>query len=333
MSGEKQINWMSLTSSLLEWYHSNGRETLPWRQTGLTPYHIWVSEVMLQQTQVNRVISYYENFIRRFPTVQHLAASTWEEFLPFYQGLGYYARGRNMLKAAQEIVEKHNGIFPTTIQELRSLPGVGPYTAAAILSFGSGYPHLAYDTNHQRVWGRVLHGNKKEIVTAPEIETALPKNTPYKDLNAAVMDLAAMVCLNRAPLCNACPLKHSCVYFAESGASEPVAVKEKSTFPTKEAQTILFLHENHKTYFSASKKSFEPFFLPQPILTRAQIKSYFARTHNLNLSVRPPQWRGLWKGKPVQIVFAQILDGQHGFDQYSEEIWQAQNKEDLQEWS
>lgn len=321
MSGIHSEKFETLSKDLLLWYAQNGREYLPWRQTGLTPYHIWISEIMLQQTQVSRVIPYFERFLQRFPTVEILAASSWEEFLPFYQGLGYYARGRNMLKTAQVVVEKFGGVFPATIAELRTLPGVGPYTAAAILSFGSGYPHLAFDTNHQRVWGRVLHGSKVGPVEATEIESILPSQLPYKDFNAAVMDLASEICTNRSPRCTECPLKTHCVYFAESGASEPTASSKRSNFPTNEAQTILVLHEKHKKYFSSQQDTFTPFILPKPIVSRDQIKSYFVRKFNLNVSVRPPQWQGTWNDQPTQIVFAQVLAGDVTFRECSQDDW------------
>src|SRR3990167_9371691 len=157
---------------LLDFYQKAGREHLPWRtlrkasprgagKAGkITAYEVWVAEVMLQQTQVSRVISYYKRFLKRFPTVQKLARVSWEKFLPCYQGLGYYTRGRNMLKTAKEIVNKYHGKFPRDKKLLEDLPGIGPYTAAAIMSFAYGDNHLAWDTNLKRVIGRFFFGTK-----------------------------------------------------------------------------------------------------------------------------------------------------------------------------
>jgi A/G-specific adenine glycosylase len=268
---------------------------------------------MLQQTQVSRVIPYFERFIEKYPTVQRLAQSTWEEFLPYYQGLGYYARGRNMLKTAQKVVGEFGGEFPTTLEELRTLPGVGPYTAAAILSFGLNFPHLAFDTNQQRVWGRILHGTKTEAVLPAEIESALPSETPYQHLNAGVMDFANAICTNRSPKCDVCPIRQFCVYAQTNGTLEPTTSPRKSTFPGKEAQTIVVLHERHKLYFSAKTDSYAPFLLPSPLNTRARIKEYFLRHFALNIAVRPGHWKGFVDGLPIQVVNAQILAGTHSF--------------------
>lgn len=304
-----------VTEQLLLWYNQHGREYLPWRRTGLTPYHIWISEIMLQQTQVSRVVPYFERVISRYPTVQDLAATTWEEFLPYYQGLGYYSRGRNMLKTAQAVVEQFNGEFPSTFDELKSLPGVGPYTAAAILSFGYGEPHLAFDTNQQRVWGRVLEGSKKAAVDPKGIERNLPANTNYQDLNAAIMDFANLVCLSKNPQCEICPLQSQCLYFQTKGDLEPLPASKKTGFPLKEAQTILVLHRQHKEYFSSGKsaQAYQPFVLPAPLNTRERIKEYFARQYGLNLAVRPPHWKGTWNDTTTVMVNAQVLSGETKF--------------------
>lgn len=281
---------------------------------------------MLQQTQVSRVIPYFERMIAKYPTVQDLAATTWDEFLPYYQGLGYYSRGRNMLKAAQTVMEQFDGEFPQSIEELRKLPGVGPYTAAAILSFGYGKPHLAFDTNHQRVWGRVLHGNKKAPVNVTEIEANIPRNTPFQDLNAALMDFANTVCLSKSPQCEICPLAQHCRYFQTSGSLEPTTSRKKSTFLSAQAQTVLVLHRQHKEYFSMNEEisAYQPFILPAPVNTRERIKEYFARKYGLNIAVRPAHWKGSWQDQPTQVINAQILLGDHVFTSHSPaafEMW------------
>src|SRR3990167_10186393 len=125
---------------ILDFFKKAGREHLPWRKKKITAYEVWVSEIMLQQTQVSRVIGYYERFMKKFPTVEKLATASWEEFLPYYQGLGYYMRGCNMLLPARMVVDDYGGKFPEETAKLRKLPGIGPYTAAAIQSFAYGLP-------------------------------------------------------------------------------------------------------------------------------------------------------------------------------------------------
>lgn len=313
----QSVAHQAIVQELLEWFPSNGRSHLPWRKTGLTAYQVWLSEIMLQQTQVSRVVPYFENMVERFPTVQDLAAATWEEFLPFYQGLGYYSRGRNMLKTAAMVVEKFDGIFPSDPTILQTLPGIGPYTAAAIASFAYGHPHLAFDTNQQRVWGRILHGTKTARVDVTELEHELDTNASYSHLNAAVMDFANVVCTNRSPRCSTCPLQKYCVYFQTNGEREPTTFAKKSTFPMREAQTVVVLHENHKQYFSSVQERFTPFTLPSPLNTRARIKEHFLRVHGLNISVRPPHWKGSVVEIPTQVVTAQVLSGQHRFEPFS----------------
>lgn len=267
---------------------------------------------MLQQTQVNRVIPYYTRFLERFPTVKHLAQTSWEDFLPYYQGLGYYNRGRNMLKTAQAVVEQYDSQFPKDKDSLKKLPGIGEYTANAILSFGFGEPHLAFDTNHQRVWGRYLHGDKKADVDPLEIESQLPKDTDFCQLNAAIMDFANLVYTNRKPDIENSPLQPYCVFCQTQGALEAKTTQKKSNFPQAEAQTFLFLHENHKKYFSP-KKTFEPFILPAPLNTRARIKAYFERQFGLKLSIRPPYKKAYVNEVPTLFTRAQILLGEYNF--------------------
>src|SRR3989344_6364292 len=132
---------------LEDFFQKTGREHLPWRKKKITAYEVWVSEIMLQQTQVSRVIGYYTRFLKRFPNIGSLAKASWAAFLPYYDGLGYYARGRNMLKAAQVIAKEYAGTFPRDKKLLEKLPGIGPYTAAAIMSFAYGDEDLARDTN------------------------------------------------------------------------------------------------------------------------------------------------------------------------------------------
>lgn len=294
---------------ILEFYKTWGR-SLPWRKPNITPYEVWVSEIMLQQTQVSRVIPYFERFIERFPAIEDLAKTPWDDFLPYYAGLGYYRRGENMLKCAQTIVRDFGGQFPKNKKGLISLPGIGDYTASAILSFAYGEDHLAFDTNLQKVFGRYLHGNKKASIDVLKLEKKLQSNK--QKLNGAIMDFANTICLNK-PKCLQCPLTEKCTYSLEGGKNEIQKKKTKSDFPTKDAQVFLWLHKNHKEYYSPNPDRFEVFKLSAPINTRENIKEYFLKTYKLELAVRPPHKKTYIDQKPTLFINAQILLGEHEF--------------------
>ncbi len=295
---------------LKDFSQKSGRRELPWRKRGISPYEVWVSEIMLQQTQVSRVVDYYTKFLKKYPTVWHLAESSWEEFLPYYEGLGYYARGRNMLKAAQIIQEEYQGIFPRDKEKLIQIPGIGPYTAAAIMSFGYGDRHLAWDTNLRRVVGRFFYGAKNAPIETEKLEEAF--RLPRKKLNAAIMDFGSSICTAR-PKCANCPLQKKCVYFQTAGIKEGFTRKEKSTFALQDAKAILFLHEHHKKYYSLEHKKFTPFILPSTHNSRSAIKDFFQKEFGLQVSVRPPHKKFLLKGEPTILVNAQILSGKPDF--------------------
>ncbi|MGB6432018.1 MAG: A/G-specific adenine glycosylase, partial [Candidatus Acidiferrales bacterium] len=199
--------------NLLAWYHASKRD-LPWRRTH-DPYRIWLSEIMLQQTRVAAVIGYYERFLDRFPTIESLAAARAEEVLRLWAGLGYYSRARNLLRAAQQIIAQHGGEFPRAWDAAIALPGIGTYTAAAILSIAYGEPHAVLDGNVARVLARVdaVRGDLR----APRRWNALTVRAqqiadPFAsgDWNQAMMELGATICLPRAPLCEICPVREFC---------------------------------------------------------------------------------------------------------------------------
>lgn len=271
---------------------------------------------MLQQTQVSRVIPCYERFLTRFPTVESLAHTTWEDFLPYHAGLGYYRRGRNMLKTADIITQAYGGQFPADTTLLQSLPGIGEYTANAILSFGFGQSHLAFDTNHQRVFGRFLAGDKKATLNVAEIEQALPEDTNFHLFNGALMDFANVVCTNRQPHCATCPLRSQCQYAQTDGALEAKATSTSSRFPYRSAQAVVFLHENHRTYYSSENDRYRPFVLPLGITSRHQIKAHFREKYQLELAVRPPWTKGYRDEQPLLLVNAQIVLGQPQFSEH-----------------
>jgi len=292
-----------------KYYRDSGRMDLPWRKKNISAYEVWVSEVFLQQTQVFRVVPYYEKFLKKYPDIQSLSLSRWEDFLKMYAGLGYYNRGRNMLETAKIVVKKYKGVFPDNKNELCALPGIGEYTASAILSFAYGHNTLAFDTNHKRVFGRFLHGSKNTVVNRSELEKKL--HSPKKELNAGVMDFANDIC-TKNPKCNMCPLSSRCEYHKTQGIKEH-SIKNKTSFPVKDADVYIVLHQDHKKYYSADADRYRPFFLNSRNNTREKIKKYFFKKYKLQVSVRPPHKKVYVKGKPIVYVNAQILLGKHEF--------------------
>lgn len=311
-----KINFFEMI--IADFFKKAGREYLPWRRKRITAYEVWVSEIMLQQTQVSRVIDYYTRFLKRYPTVESLAESDWEEFLSYYEGLGYYARGRNMLLSAKEVVAKHQGKFPRDVESLRKLPGIGPYTAAAILSFAYGDSHLAWDTNLRRVIGRFFFGSRRADFDTEDMASRF--SLPAKTLNAALMDFGSAICLAR-PKCDACPLRTRCAYFSEDGKQEKIQDTKYKIRDTKidwkEAQALVFLHEDHRKYFSADSKRYEPFLLAKGYNSRAGIKDWFQKKYGLQIAVRPPHEKLLFGKKPMFLINAQILLGDPMFAVFS----------------
>ena len=217
---------------LLMWYRENAR-ALPWR-THPTPYRVWVSEVMLQQTRVAAVLDYYRRFLESAPTVADLAALPEDALMKLWQGLGYYSRARNLQKAARQIMEQFGGVFPNTYEDIRSLAGVGDYTAGAISSIAFGIPVPAVDGNVLRVVARIT-GDSGDITTPAmkkKVTAALQEVIPIGEpgnFNQAMMELGATVCLpNGAPLCEKCPAASFCRALREDRIGElPVKAPKK----------------------------------------------------------------------------------------------------------
>lgn len=204
----------TLSQPLLAWFHENKR-ILPFR-TESTPYRVWVSEIMLQQTRVSAVLDYFERFMKELPTVQALAECPPDRLMKLWEGLGYYSRARNLQKAAQVIVAQYGGKLPADYKALLALPGIGEYTAGAIASISFGLPVTAVDGNVLRVFSRVLWDEGD--ILRPDTKKRLTAQTAYFQppdapgaYNEALMELGALVCLpNGAPLCTECPLSHLC---------------------------------------------------------------------------------------------------------------------------
>jgi A/G-specific adenine glycosylase len=221
-----QLKWEVLTfrSQLLAWYNAHARD-LPWRKDG-DPYRVWVSEIMLQQTRVAAVIEHYHEFLRRFPTVEKLAAAREASVLAAWSGLGYYRRARMLHAAAKVIVRRHGGKFPSTAQEWIDLPGIGRYTAAAIASIAFGEPVAVVDGNVERVVQRVLG---KHLAGEQLWQTAGALLDPKRpgDFNQAMMELGATVCTAQNPSCLACPVYHYCATRGELSATSVPARQQK----------------------------------------------------------------------------------------------------------
>jgi len=225
----------AVRARLLAWYRKSRRD-LPWRRTD-DPYAIWISEAMLQQTRVETVIPYWERFLELFPDVQSLADAEPDAVLGAWAGLGYYSRARNLQKAARVVVDEHDGGLPDTADGLRELPGIGRYTAGAVASIAFDRPEPVVDGNVERVLARLL--DIREDVRRPavkerfwEVAGELARGPHPGDLNQALMELGATVCLPKNPRCEACPLTRSCAARA-AGDPETLPIKSKAKPPRR----------------------------------------------------------------------------------------------------
>ncbi len=236
------------SDQILQWFDIHGRKDLPW-QINKTPYSVWISEIMLQQTQVTTVIPYYQKFMQRFPNITKLAEAPVDDVLHHWTGLGYYARARNLHKSAQIIKADYNAKFPTDMEEVLALPGIGRSTAGAILSLSLGQPHAILDGNVKRVLAR-FHaiegwpGNKKVELQLWEMTT---NNTPadrVADYNQAMMDMGATLCTRSKPNCDECPVANDCVAHIEGKQSDFPGKKTKKTIPVKATTMLLPIWQN-----------------------------------------------------------------------------------------
>lgn len=237
------INARALRRRLLAWFDRHGRKNLPWQRTR-NPYCIWVSEIMLQQTQVSTVIPYYERFLKRFPDIQTLARAKLDSVLHHWTGLGYYARARNLKKAAEMLVRDHSGRFPRNLEQVAALPGIGRSTAGAILAFAHDQPHPILDGNVKRVLTR-LHAINTPVLqrdTEKTLWALAERYTPkarVADYNQAIMDLGATLCRTRKPDCLACPLQKDCAARAQGQPEKfPVRVARKA-LPVREIAMLM----------------------------------------------------------------------------------------------
>lgn len=244
--------------NLLDWYHANKRQ-MPWRGHP-DPYAVWVSEIMLQQTQVDTVRPYFVRFMESFPTLQALAEATDDVLLKSWEGLGYYTRVRNLRKAAQTVIAHFHGQLPQTAAQLQTLPGIGAYTAAAIASIAFGEAIPVVDGNVARVFSRYrcLEDNFKKDAPRRDLATWL---TPFiqavpssGDFNQAMMELGALVCTPRNPTCESCPLRETCKAAEAGMQAEYPKIEKAKTLPTRKFRVALLQNDAGEILLAQSRE-------------------------------------------------------------------------------
>ena len=234
------------SQAVLHWFDAHGRKDLPWQQNP-TPYRVWVSEIMLQQTQVTTVIPYFERFMALFPGLDDLARASQDEVLDLWAGLGYYSRARNLHKAAQQVHEQHDGVFPLELELLESLPGIGRSTAGAILALAGGQRGVILDGNVKRLLARrfAVEGWPGRSAVSGKLWQLAETHTPDQrsgDYAQAMMDLGATLCTRTRPACDRCPLSVDCVALAQDKVDQYPGRKPRRAIPRK--QTHMLLIEN-----------------------------------------------------------------------------------------
>jgi A/G-specific adenine glycosylase len=238
-------------SRLLAWFDDHGRRDLPW-QEDTTPYRVWISEIMLQQTQVATVIPYYERFMASFPTVRALADAPLDDVLHHWSGLGYYARARNLHATAKLVCDEHGGNFPTDFDAVVALPGIGRSTAGAILAIARQQRHAILDGNVKRVLARyhALDGWPGNTDTARKLWASAEAHTPHErvaDYTQAIMDLGATLCTRSRPACPLCPFEADCLAHAQGNETAYPGRKPRKAKPLR-STTMLLVHDGRHLY-------------------------------------------------------------------------------------
>jgi A/G-specific adenine glycosylase len=241
---------------VLAWYAQHGRKDLPWQQK-VTPYRVWLSEIMLQQTQVQSVISYFQRFTTQFPTLASLASAPLDAVLNLWSGLGYYARARNLHRTANIIMQQYQGQFPADLHALQNLPGIGRSTAGAILGLAFKQFAVILDGNVKRVLARfhAINSWTGETTTQHQLWQLAEHYTPTQrvdEYTQAMMDLGAMVCTRSQPKCTVCPLSAHCIAFKENAVNTYPIPKPRKQLPTK--STLMLLLKNDKQEILLEKR-------------------------------------------------------------------------------
>ncbi len=248
-----------LTSGLLSWFIKHGRKNLPWQSSPPNGYHVWLSEVMLQQTQVKTVVDYFNSFIKKFPDITSLANASEDDVMAAWAGLGYYSRARNLHKTAQIISSLYSGIFPKTYLEIMALPGVGRSTAGAILSLTFNLPHAILDGNVKRVLARYhrVDGHYSSSGVMKELWLLAEKHTPKKqnaEYTQAIMDVGATVCTPRNPDCKRCPISKNCGAFIYNQQDDYPNKKTKKIKPERSVVFLIYKNEKGEVHLKKRPK-------------------------------------------------------------------------------
>lgn len=239
------------STKILTWFDLHGRHNLPW-QLKPNAYRVWLSEIMLQQTQVVTVIAYYQRFLQKFPTIQSLADASVDDVLALWAGLGYYARARNLHKTAQLVCREWKGEFPNSIDDMQSLPGIGRSTAAAILTFAKQQSHAILDGNVKRVIARHYevdgwYGTSATLKELWRLSEILTPNKKTAEFNQAMMDMGATVCTRAKPQCSTCCINGTCLAYKNKSWSQYPNAKPKKKNPLKQAYLVM-LKQNDSVY-------------------------------------------------------------------------------------
>jgi len=238
----------SFADRVLQWFDQHGRKDLPWQQD-INPYRVWVSEIMLQQTQVQTVIPYYERFMQSFPDLASLANAEIDAVLQHWSGLGYYARARNLHRAAQVVRDQHSDLFPATFDDVVSLPGIGRSTAGAILALAHDQRHAILDGNVKRVLARhdAIAGWPGKNAVANKLWALAEANTPEQRVAAytqAIMDLGATLCTRSKPTCEACPVAASCEARLANAVDKYPGHKPKKVKPLRQTTMVMAIRDD-----------------------------------------------------------------------------------------
>ncbi len=253
----------SISKPLLKWFDQHGRHSLPWQASQSSPqegqgnpaniYHVWLSEIMLQQTQVSTVISYFNNFIHHFPNLLALANASEDAVLAQWAGLGYYARARNLHKTAQIIMQDYHGVFPDNIEQVMALPGIGESTAGAILSISHNQNHAILDGNVKRVLSRYhqVKGHYGQAQTLKQLWALAKQHTPNtrnNDYTQAIMDLGATLCTRSNPDCSRCPVQQGCQSYQHNTQDEYPNPKPKKNKPSRSIAMLIYQNKQGQVY-------------------------------------------------------------------------------------
>lgn len=249
----------SFAKKLLAWFDAHGRKQLPW-QNPRSAYCVWVSEIMLQQTQVTTVIDYFNKFIIRFPDIATLAQASLDEVLLYWAGLGYYSRAKNLHRCAQIIHQTHNGQFPADVSLLKTLPGIGPSTAGAVVAQAFDQFAVILDGNVKRVLSRyhAIAGDINHRDTVHTLWHYATQHTPHKRLTAytqAIMDLGALICTRSKPKCTQCPLAKSCVALQTNRVQDFPQKKPSRSLPKRTAIFLLLLNQSQEILMEQQAES------------------------------------------------------------------------------